>query len=152
MSLRVQFGSGSNQLPGWENTEYPAVDITKPLPYTDNSVDEALAEHVAEHISGPNFLRFICEVRRILKPGGVFHLSCPVLDSCEPEHARDLVVNHGHEIFMTRDSMNTVCSLAGFKDIRLDLENGVRPAIYNHWRVIGSEKDDLESHRLLLTK
>lgn len=157
MSLRVQFGSGTNQLEGWQNLELHNGDITKPLQFSDNSVDEVLCEHCAEHVSGPNMFRFLLEARRILKSGGILHISMPVIDDLEPDHAREIILLHGHEVPWTRNSMLSVCSLAGFSDVDRDRDesrkdNFLRPEIYGHWRAIGEEKDEIESFRLKLTK
>ena len=50
-------------------------DITKTLPYEDNSVDIAIAIEVSEHILDHE--QFFAEVNRVLKPGGSFFLSTP---------------------------------------------------------------------------
>jgi len=44
-------------------------DLTKPLPFGDNSVDILMLSNLIEHIPEPNLL--FVECRRILKPGGV---------------------------------------------------------------------------------
>jgi len=156
LSLKVQFGCGGNILEGWSNHDAD-VDVTKRLPYNDGAVDEILIEHCLEHVSAPDMFRFLLEAKRILKTGGVLHVSMPVLDYLEPDHARDIILGHGHMTAWTRDSLGTVCTLAGFKDMEEDIDinagnNEFRPIIYGHHRVIGIEKDELESFRIRLTK
>lgn len=46
-------------------------------PFEDNSVDEALAEHVLEHLPGESFFHFMRELYRVLKPGGTVKVLLP---------------------------------------------------------------------------
>lgn len=157
MSLRIQFGSGGNILPGWVNTDLgwndPAakVDVTKPLPWHDGVVGEVLAEHIAEHTACGDCYRFFCEVHRILQPGGIFHVICPVVG---PHLSRELVVDlltgHGHAIALNEDLMRTLLWAAGFE------LNQIRRVdwcpLYGHRKEIGEARDSLESCRLVATK
>lgn len=52
-------------------------DITKPLPFPDNSVDAFQAEDVLEHIPYDRLVPVINEIFRVLKPGALFRLSVP---------------------------------------------------------------------------
>jgi SAM-dependent methyltransferase len=147
--MKVQFGSGSNQIEGWTNHD-AEVDITKRLPYEDNSVEMILMEHCWEHIGPHDALRCLDECRRILQPGGVLRLLVPVIDDPEMtvEHARDLVFGHGHLATYTTDLVYHLLSIAGFKHI--DVTG--RKTEDGHWRVIGVEKDTLETLRIEGTK
>jgi len=84
-NVLVQVGSGTNRLRGWLNTNAGVnrgvvwVNIAKPLPFPDQSVDAFLAEHVIEHLPKPVTLRFLNECRRCLKPGGAIRISTPDL-------------------------------------------------------------------------
>lgn len=153
--MRLNLGCGENRLDGWENHDAD-MDVTKPLPFISDSVSEILIEHCLEHVSAPDMFRFLLEAKRILHVGGVLHISMPVIDKLEPDHARDIILGHGHLCVWTRDSMISTCSLAGFKNSERDHDSLAfpyyRPAIYGHWRVIGDEKDENESFRLKLTK
>src|ERR1700685_369744 len=113
VDLRVQFGSGSNILEGWHNHDIET-DIRQPLPYADNTVDEIMAEHVIEHVSGPDALRFLDECRRILKSGGKLWISIPVLDHLPFEHARDIILGHGHLAAYTHQLVEDMIRLSGF--------------------------------------
>jgi len=77
---KVQFGSGLNILEGWENTDFPKVDVTKPLPYQNSSVDRIFHEHMLEHIDEVDGFKFLKECYRILKPGGVMRIVVPSID------------------------------------------------------------------------
>lgn len=63
---KVQFGCGANRLDGWENYDYE-VDITKPLPFENESVDVIFTEHCVEHITVPEAFSFFEECFRILR-------------------------------------------------------------------------------------
>lgn len=141
--MNVQFGSGNNKLEGWINTDLPEVDVTKCLPYEDNSVDKILCEHCVEHVSGPDALRFMDECYRILKPKGVLRLCVPVLDRLTVQKARDIVLNHGHLTIWTTILLYRVMELAGFL-----VAISERKPCDGHWTVIGKEQDDMETARL----
>lgn len=46
-------------------------------PFEDSSVDEAVAEHVLEHLPGESFFHFMRELYRVLKPGGAVKVTLP---------------------------------------------------------------------------
>lgn len=153
--MNIQFCSGGSRIPGWINTDLEhadpslRVDITKPLPYANDSVDNCRIEHGAEHVTTHECLRFFDEVYRILKPGGKFRLCIPVLDRVTREHARDLVFGHGHQCAFDLELARIFLWLAGswkcIQDVPRDEHD-------EHWKVIGKEKDDLETCRLEATK
>lgn len=139
----LNFGCGGNILPGWENHDAD-VDISKPLPYENNSIDQVFAEHVAEHIHPHKFLGFLDECRRILKPGGRIRICMPVLERLDPEAARDIILNHGHEAAYSTQLIMDFLRAAGFSGIK----QTQRKPIDGHFRVIGRSKDDLETARI----
>jgi predicted SAM-dependent methyltransferase len=53
------------------------IDFNRPLPFEDQSLDGAFCEHVLEHFTQDDGLRIMQEVRRCLKPGGVFRIVVP---------------------------------------------------------------------------
>lgn len=149
--LQVQFGSGGNQLAGFNNHD-AEVPIEGLLPYAEKTVDFVFAEHVVEHVHPQRALRFFMNVLRILKPGGTFRVCVPILDRIvakgDLEHARDLVFGHGHEMVYSFRSLHSMLLAAGFSDAVISK----RKEIDGHWRVIGVEKDDLETLRMEATK
>lgn len=73
--MKLHLGCGKNIKPGYINidkyVDLPGVekiDILN-LPYSDNSVNEILAEHLIEHIGFADEERFWMECARVLKPG-----------------------------------------------------------------------------------
>jgi len=79
--LRVVFGGHWSDNPDWLLLKETDQDITKPLDFADNSVDVIFTEHVFEHVGFCEAAAFLHQAYRILKPGGVFRLVCPMLDS-----------------------------------------------------------------------
>lgn len=58
---------------------FTQLDVCQPLPFDDNSVEWAYAEHLIEHISLADAIGWLREVRRILAPGGLFRVTTPDL-------------------------------------------------------------------------
>ncbi len=50
------------------------------LPFEDESIDHALSIHCVEHLTDETNRNLMKEVHRVLKPGGVFRISCPDYD------------------------------------------------------------------------
>lgn len=127
------------------------MDITKPLPFEDGSVEFILAEHLIEHVTAPEALRFFQEAYRILEVGGVLRVCCPCVISnadLSMEERIDLTVNHGHLQILNFSSLNAFFEMAGF-----DYSNSTnREECDGHWKVIGKEKDDNETIRVEATK
>jgi len=72
---RLNLGCGKDYRAGWINVELDKqfradvrADISKPLPFKNNSVEEIFCKNVFERI--PNPLNFLLELKRILKKGG----------------------------------------------------------------------------------
>lgn len=68
---------------GWklpENIDIQDLDIFN-LPYENSTVDEVMCLGFMEHLSFEEEGRFCKEVKRVLKPGGVFHFTVPDFDN-----------------------------------------------------------------------
>jgi predicted SAM-dependent methyltransferase len=52
-------------------------DITKPLPFSTNSIDAIYGSHVVEHLYRSDATRLLVECKRVLKPGGILRLVVP---------------------------------------------------------------------------
>jgi predicted SAM-dependent methyltransferase len=92
---KLNVGCGSNWLDGWENRDMD-LDLRKPLPHSSNSLEFILAEHVLEHLSGPEMFRFLEEAHRCLRHGGTLRVCVPELARVDNAKRKDLIVNHGH--------------------------------------------------------
>jgi predicted SAM-dependent methyltransferase len=83
-SIKLHLGCGNNKLGGYINIDsvkefLPDLvhDISEPLPYSDQSVDEVLAEGVLEHFD--KYVRYlvIYDWARVLRLGGMLNVSVP---------------------------------------------------------------------------
>lgn len=84
LTRKLHLGAGGNILPGWLNTdisphspEVLALDLTKPLPFEDDSFDYVASEHFIEHMTLKDGMRMLGECFRVLKSGGGIRISTP---------------------------------------------------------------------------
>lgn len=82
--MKLHLGCGTKKIEGWVNIDSvpecrPDVvhDITQPLPYAQETVDELLAEDLLEHFD--KYIRYLVfyEWARVLKVGGKITLQVP---------------------------------------------------------------------------
>ncbi len=82
--MKLHLGCGTKKLEGWVNIDSvpecrPDLvhDITRPLPYADQTADELLAEDLLEHFD--KYIRYLVfyEWTRVLKVGGKITLQVP---------------------------------------------------------------------------
>jgi len=55
------------------------VDITKPLPFSNETVDEIFASHVVQYFTNDEWLRSLKDWYRVLKFGGILYVQVPDL-------------------------------------------------------------------------
>lgn len=74
-SLRLDLGCGINKIDGFigvDSLKLPGVDqvvdLTKPWPWKDNSVDEVYMSHTLEHFTQEERVHVMNEMYRVLKP------------------------------------------------------------------------------------
>jgi predicted SAM-dependent methyltransferase len=81
--INLEIGAGpERKIPGWTTADLSAgcdlvLDLAKPLPFPDNSVEKIYSSHVLEHFYYNDLLKLLSECRRVLKPSGVFSASVP---------------------------------------------------------------------------
>lgn len=84
---KLHLGCGPHILPGWVNYDLEpgpggiAMDLTRPLPHANDSVDFVFSEHFIEHLTRPDALKLMKEIFRVLKPNGVCRISTPDLNT-----------------------------------------------------------------------
>lgn len=81
--MKLNLGAGPIKVPGFLSVDSDPstnpdilIDITKPWPIDDNSVDEVLAYHVFEHI-GDGYFDFLKELYRVCKAGTIIDIRVP---------------------------------------------------------------------------
>jgi len=167
--IKRQFGCGGNRLVGWENYDIE-VDITKPLPFPDESTDRVFAEHVVEHTDSREAFGFFKECYRILKDGGRIRICVPSIDkihnfanedylnwlgqsgfgkACKRSAVENLMVNHGHKTVWSYGTLAAALYGAGFNNPTFNSARQSNDPEFNdiegHWKVIGNHNADMES-------
>jgi predicted SAM-dependent methyltransferase len=145
----VQFCCGGNRIEGWDNHDQDTADITKRLPYGDNTVDFILCEHGLEHVNCGHGWLFLRECWRILKPDGVLRVCVPkALEMLDLGHCIDLIIGHGHQMIYNEEILGKMMNLAGL----VHAHKTERKDCDQHWKTIGLAKDDLETLRMEAVK
>ena len=83
---KLQLAGSNSLLDGWLNTDIfltqdslVYLDVTKPFPFEDNTLDYIMGEHMIEHIDYPAGQSMLRECYRVLKPGGRVRMATPDL-------------------------------------------------------------------------
>jgi SAM-dependent methyltransferase len=86
--LLVNLGCGNVWHGAWQNLDLspgaPGIgrlDLGKPLPFADVSVDALYHSHVLEHLSREQAQQLIAECARVLRPGGILRVVVPDLET-----------------------------------------------------------------------
>lgn len=77
--MKLNLGCGANRLHGWQNHDMD-VDLSKPLPYANQTIEKIFAEHVIEHLTSAEMMYFFEECYRVLKVGGVLRVVFPDIE------------------------------------------------------------------------
>jgi len=122
--LKLHLGCGHQKFKGYINCDISKevkpdkiVDLEKPLPFEDNSVDEIIAYHVLEHIN--NFIPLMKEIHRICKKEALIIIKTPFYSAWgqfnDPTHVRFFTPftfdyfkkgTYSHEVGANKDMFN----------------------------------------------
>ncbi len=121
------------------------LDLTRPFPFADASIDAVLASHVLEHLTPDEAERCVSEIRRVLKPGAVARIAVPDLDAvveeydaAEPDAFLDGLLQgrerstsrHRHWWNYNETSMRSLLERAGFQEVeRRGFQQGECPDV-----------------------
>ncbi len=165
---KIQFGCGGLHLKDWENYDLD-MDLTKPIPIPDQSVDFIFAEMVIEHLTPQQAWNALDEFYRLLKSGGVVRIVIPDFVNnwrelndayrkvnaevthakTDKEHARSIIFCHGHQSMWTCPMMECVLEAIGFKNtVSLPLFFSTHDELQNieqHWKSVGKDASIVES-------
>ena len=166
--VKVNLGCGKNKIPGWRNHDID-VDITKPLPFEDNSVDFMLAEHCVEHVDYYKAIDFFKECARVLKPWGVLRVIVPsielIRDRADEDYIRfvkrwaptedlrgamhAILYEHGHQTAWTQSLLEATLFYCGFEHtVRCEPSQSRHQPLQGvdgHPKVIGERNNWIES-------
>jgi len=77
----LEIGSDRRRPLNWTVANLPDFDATfVPYKWNDEQFDAAYSEHFIEHIHRFEGIRFLEEMKRVLKPGGVLRIAWPSMD------------------------------------------------------------------------
>ena len=160
---KLNLGCGGNILAGWENHDAD-LDISKPLPYEDNSIDFIFAEHVCEHLTTPDVVRFFMESYRVLKTGGTLRIAVPsaskIYDLADEAYLRwhgqsgfgdgtklmaiqSILLDHGHLSAWNYTILNVCLYAAGFEQEKICSRDFSE--LEGHGKVIGDHNNRIET-------
>lgn len=99
--MRLNLGCGFKKAKDYINCDISKrcnpdriVDLDKPLPFGDSSIDKVLAHHVCEHIQ--DFTSFMLEIHRVLKMDSVIEIKVPEFPCkasvADPDHVRFFIL------------------------------------------------------------
>jgi len=103
---RLHLGCANTILAGWLNVDLfgrqptdAALDVTRPLPLTDESVDAIFAEHMVEHLTYEESFALARECARVLRVGGVLRFVVPDFERYARSYAEqdDFIETLGHD-------------------------------------------------------
>lgn len=128
----VNLGGGANTFDRWLTADMDPradvfVDVTKPLPFPDASVDVVYLEEVIEHISQEEGARLMAECYRCLKPRGALRLTTPCLNlyarqfdggTDYEKKFNEIFYNHGHRHIYSKAGVRRLLQSAGLIDVR----------------------------------
>lgn len=140
---KIQFGAGGLHIEGWENYDGPdTVDITKPLPFPDRSVDVVFADMCLEHVTHREAWSFLEECFRVLAPRGLIRMTVPDFqriwklkdpdwlrvnrqvtgnDGSLREQMRTVIFGHGHQAIWSAQLLKAVMEAIGFDWVTVQL-------------------------------
>lgn len=120
--MKLHLGCGNDYMEGYINCDWSdsikkdkKIDITKKLPFEDNSIEEIIINHTLEHTQKP--IEVLKEFYRICKNGAIIKISVPYFSS---ESAFSMIDHYSFYSFTTFDCLdkNHICHWQGVGDFK----------------------------------
>lgn len=159
----IQFGAGSLHITGWENYDMD-VDVRKPLPFQDNSVDCIFSDNMLEHLTPREAWGYLDECFRILVPCGIVRTTIPDFsrilelrneewmrvnqvvtgnDGSIKEQMKTVVFGHGHQGLWSGSLLASVKQAIGFVCVQVresgKSDHAALKDVEQHHRSVGRE-------------
>ena len=125
--VRIKRARHKTKKTGLKNIYFKIADIDQGLPLEDASFDVVTAISILEHVFDPHFV--VGEIKRILKPGGVFIIEVPnigwlprrldLLLGKLPRTSSETGWDGGHLHYFTQGSLTELIEDAGFDIIKV---------------------------------
>ncbi|HVG37778.1 MAG TPA: class I SAM-dependent methyltransferase [Pyrinomonadaceae bacterium] len=138
----LDVGCGTNKTPGAVGMDYnPRTDAdvihdlgVVPYPFPDDEFDEVISWHVVEHV--PDVMKFMTELYRITRPGGVIKLATPHYSNpdwpTDPTH-RNHLNSYSFQCFNPERRLFAFYTDAELRPLRTHV------SLANLWRALGLE-------------
>ena len=98
---KLNLGCGLDHRAGYINIDAVAAvnpdivhDLTRPLPFKDDTVEEVVAQDILEHFIYDDFLHVLAELSRVVVTGGKVHVRVPNVDAVFEQFAEDKEVRN----------------------------------------------------------
>ena len=135
-------GPGSKPLTGFTHVDIrklPGIsvvcDVTKELPFEDNSVDEIRASHIIEHVHPEQVRNTLAEWSRVLKLGGLLRVYCPNADRIAETFVQgNISITRFSELLFGAQSYDNQPGIVKTEDTLADIVN-IHKAAYNKERL-----------------
>jgi len=140
--IKINMGAGACYMPGWINVDFNEAggkqdvicDLSKEVPWADNSVDEILMDNFLEHVPRERFFWFMDEVWRICKPGAVIKVFVPHCTSpFAYGHLSHYNFFHSHT-FSIMD-INALENYERYNKARFKIKAIILPFHHNYWNM-----------------
>ena len=153
---------------GWE---FLLADLSTGIPLRTESIDAAHANQVIEHIRNP--LAFALEVRRVLRPGGIFVATTPnvryarhlarlvvrgqgPLTSARPDNRTLEQWDDGHLHYLTPHDLEWIAGHAGFASSKtsalIDVSGSLIRPLLDRWSHLSLVKQFLSGNTVIVAR
>ena len=108
------------------------LDLLKPFPFPNNSIDKIYSSHVLEHFKTKEIIQILKEVNRVLKPGGLISTCVPNSAIYIDAYSKDKTLDPGtwlgfkpasEQIYSKIDYINYIGHLDGYHKHLFDVAN-----------------------------
>jgi len=78
---KIYKGFINSDMKDWGFPDSQIMNIAEPWPYENNSVDGIVSMHVLQQLTWRELIVAFREAYRVLKPGGVMRMGCPMIET-----------------------------------------------------------------------
>lgn len=110
----LHIGCGPFTIDEYINTDMD-MDITKPWPPNDNSMDAVVSQHVFQELVWRDLVYAFQEAYRVLKPGGYMRFGVPTVKT---NMSLKKLLSWGNKTLLTPEVLYIVLATIGFKHIQ----------------------------------